>query len=70
MTHDEKMAQQVKNLRFVGISTKRNAKNGNDVVDVTVNLKYFVYCCAEAHEQQDAIDTVLHLLEALNDQKK
>jgi hypothetical protein len=62
MTHDELLAQQVKNLHFVGISTKQNAESSNDVVDVTVNLKYFTSCCGEAHEQQDAVATVLLLL--------
>ena len=62
MTHDELLASQVKNLHFVGIATKMKPNSHNEVVDVTVTLQYFTACCGEAHEQQDAIATVIHLL--------
>ena len=61
MTHDELLAKRKENMHLVGISTNRN---GVDVVDVTVRLKYFTACCGEPHEQQDAVDTIIHLLGA------
>jgi hypothetical protein len=62
MTPEEIMAKQVENMHLIGIATQRNAKSDNDVVDVTVKLKYFTYCCGEPHEYQDAVATIIHLL--------
>ncbi len=62
MTPEEIMAKQVENMHLIGISTQRNTKIGNEVVDVVVKLKYFTYCCGEPHEQQDAVATIIHLL--------
>lgn len=58
---NDRLSRQVKNLHLEGISVTRDTESPKDVVNIVLKLRYFTTCCGELHEQQDAVETVIHL---------